>query len=101
LPPNPLSTQDDVAASLVQDFGIRVYAIKGEDRDTYYSHLDIAMRFQPTITMDDGADLVHGLHTSHKVFAEGIIASLEETTTGVIRLRALDKQGELKSRFSR
>ena len=93
---NPLSTQDDVAASLVQDFGIRVYAIKGEDHDTYYSHLDAAMRFQPSITMDDGADLVHGLHTSHKVYAEGIIASLEETTTGVIRLRALFKQGGLK-----
>ncbi len=92
---NPLSTQDDVAASLVQDFGIRVYAIKGEDRDTYYDHLDAAMRFQPTITMDDGADLVHGLHTTHKAFAEGIIASLEETTTGVIRLRALHKDGNL------
>ncbi len=93
---NPLSTQDDVAASLVQDFGIRVYAIKGEDHDTYYSHLDAAMRFQPSITMDDGADLVHGLHTTHKAYAEGIVASLEETTTGVIRLRALYKQGQLK-----
>jgi adenosylhomocysteinase len=92
---NPLSTQDDVAASLVKDFGIRVYAIKGEDRDTYYSHLDAAMRHKPTITMDDGADLVHGLHTTHKEFATGIIASLEETTTGVIRLRALERQGEL------
>ncbi len=92
---NPLSTQDDVAASLVQDFGIRVYSIKGEDRDTYYSHLDSAMRFQPSITMDDGADLVHGLHTTHKAYAEGIIASLEETTTGVIRLRALDRDGQL------
>jgi len=93
---NPLSTQDDVAASLVNDFGIRVYAIKGEDRDTYYDHLDAAMRFQPTITMDDGADLVHGLHTTHTAFAEGIIASLEETTTGVIRLRSLERQGQLK-----
>ena len=93
---NPLSTQDDVAASLVQDFGIRVYAIKGEDRDTYYAHLDAAMRFQPVITMDDGADLVHGLHTTHQAYAEGIIASLEETTTGVIRLRALERQGQLK-----
>ncbi|MBI5058391.1 adenosylhomocysteinase [candidate division KSB1 bacterium] len=93
---NPLSTQDDVAASLVQDFGIRTYAIKGEDRDTYYDHLDVAMRWQPTITMDDGADLVHGLHTTHRGFAEGIVASLEETTTGVIRLRALDKEGKLQ-----
>ncbi|HEY3295823.1 MAG TPA: adenosylhomocysteinase [bacterium] len=92
---NPLSTQDDVAASLVQDYGIRVYAIKGEDRDTYYAHLDAAMRFLPSITMDDGADLVHGLHTTHKEFAKGIVASLEETTTGVVRLRALEKQGEL------
>lgn len=92
---NPLSTQDDVAASLVRDFGIRVYAIKGEDRDTYYAHLDAAMRFRPSITMDDGADLVHGLHTTHKEFAKGIVASLEETTTGVIRLRALEKQGQL------
>lgn len=93
---NPLSTQDDVAASLVKDFDIRVYAIKGEDHDTYYDHLDAAMRFQPSITMDDGADLVHGLHTTHKAYAEGIAASLEETTTGVIRLRALQKQGELR-----
>ncbi len=92
---NPLSTQDDVAASLVKDFGIRVYAIKGEDRDTYYSHLDAALRFQPTVTMDDGADLVHGMHTTHREFAKDIIASLEETTTGVIRLRALERSGEL------
>jgi adenosylhomocysteinase len=92
---NPLSTQDDVAASLVKDFGMRVYSIKGEDRDTYYSHLDAAMRFAPTITMDDGADLVHGLHTTHRDFAKNIIASLEETTTGVVRLRSLERQGEL------
>lgn len=92
---NPLSTQDDVAASLVSDYGIRVYAIKGEGRDTYYAHLDAALRFEPTITMDDGADLVHAMHTSHREFAGNIIASLEETTTGVIRLRALEKQGEL------
>jgi adenosylhomocysteinase len=92
---NPLSTQDDVAASLVKDFGMRVYAIKGEDRDTYYAHLDAAMRHEPTITMDDGADLVHGLHTTHKQYAKGIVASLEETTTGVIRLRSLERQGQL------
>ncbi|RPH95610.1 adenosylhomocysteinase [candidate division KSB1 bacterium] len=92
---NPLSTQDDVAASLVKDFGVRTYSIKGEDRDTYYAHLDAAMRHEPMITMDDGADLVHGLHTTHTRFAKGIIASLEETTTGVIRLRALERQGQL------
>ena len=92
---NPLSTQDDVAASLVKDFGVRVYAIKGEDRDTYYAHLDAALRHTPVITMDDGADLVHGLHTSHRQFAKGIVASLEETTTGVNRLRALERQGDL------
>jgi adenosylhomocysteinase len=92
---NPLSTQDDVAASLVKDFGVRVYAIKGEDRDTYYAHLEAGLRHTPVVTMDDGADLVHGLHTTHKQFAKGILASLEETTTGVIRLRALERQGEL------
>jgi len=93
---NPLSTQDDVAASLVKDFGIRTYAIKGEDNKTYYQHLDAAMRHNPSITMDDGADLVHGLHTSHIEYGEQIIASLEETTTGVIRLQALHKEGKLR-----
>jgi adenosylhomocysteinase len=92
---NPLSTQDDVAASLVKDFGIRTYAIKGEDRDTYYAHLDAALQFRPNITMDDGADLVHAMHTSHKEQAKAIVASLEETTTGVIRLRSLERQGQL------
>jgi adenosylhomocysteinase len=93
---NPLSTQDDVAASLVKDFGIRVYAIKGEDNKTYYQHLDAGMRHNPSITMDDGADLVHGLHTTHTEYSEQIVASLEETTTGVIRLKALHKDGKLK-----
>jgi adenosylhomocysteinase len=93
---NPLSTQDDVAASLVKDFGMQVYAIKGEDNKTYYQHLDAAMRFEPTITMDDGADLVHGLHTTHIKYGANIVASLEETTTGVIRLRALQREGKLK-----
>lgn len=92
---NPLSTQDDVSASLVADFGVRTYAIKGEDRDTYYAHLDAALRFRPSITMDDGADLVHAMHTTHKEFGKGIVASLEETTTGVIRLRSLERQGQL------
>lgn len=93
---NPLSTQDDVAASLVKDFGIRTYAIKGEDNKTYYQHLDAAMRHNPAITMDDGADLVHGLHTTHVEYGEQIVASLEETTTGVIRLKALHKEGKLR-----
>lgn len=93
---NPLSTQDDVAAALVKFYGLRVYAIKGEDNKTYYQHLDAAMRHAPSITMDDGADLVHGLHTSHTKYANNIVASLEETTTGVIRLRALEKEGNLR-----
>jgi adenosylhomocysteinase len=93
---NPLSTQDDVAASLVKDYGMRVYAIKGEDNDTYYQHLDAGMRHSPSITMDDGADLVHGLHTTHIDFGKNIVASLEETTTGVIRLQALHKEGKLR-----
>ncbi len=93
---NPLSTQDDVAAALVKYYGVRTYAIKGEDNKTYYQHLDAGMRFKPTITMDDGADLVHGLHTTHTKFSDAIIASLEETTTGVIRLRALEKEGNLR-----
>ncbi|MCC6476164.1 adenosylhomocysteinase [bacterium] len=93
---NPLSTQDDVAASLVKDYGMRVYAIKGEDNDTYYQHLDAGMRHSPSITMDDGADLVHGLHTTHIEFGKNIVASLEETTTGVIRLQALHKEGKLR-----
>jgi adenosylhomocysteinase len=93
---NPLSTQDDVAASLVRDFGIRVYAIKGEDNDSYYRHIETAIHHRPSITMDDGADLVHGLHANYTDYASDIVASMEETTTGVIRLRALDKQGQLK-----
>ena len=93
---NPLSTQDDVAASLVKDFGIPVYAIKGEDRKTYYSHIDSACLHKPQVTMDDGADLVNQLHGKHANLAGNIIASMEETTTGVIRLRAMEKNGVLK-----
>ena len=93
---NPLSTQDDVAASLVRDFGIRVYAIKGEDNESYYRHLEAAIKHRPSITMDDGADLVHGLHADYTEYANEIVASMEETTTGVIRLRALAKDGKLK-----
>lgn len=93
---NPLSTQDDVAASLVKDFKIPVFAICGEDRKTYYKHLNQALDIQPNITMDDGADLVHLLHTTRKADAARIIGSMEETTTGVIRLRAMAADGILK-----
>ncbi|WKZ33904.1 MAG: adenosylhomocysteinase [Thermodesulfobacteriota bacterium] len=86
---NPLSTQDDVAASLVKDYGIPVFAIKGEDNKTYYRHLNAALDFKPNITMDDGADLVSLLHTKRKGAADDIIGSTEETTTGVIRLKSL------------
>jgi len=92
---NPLSTQDDVAASLVKDFGIPVFAICGENRSTYYKHINAAIDHKPVITFDDGADLVTELHTRRKKDAGRIIASMEETTTGVIRLRALANQGQL------
>jgi len=93
---NPLSTQDDVAASLVKDFSIPVLAICGENRNTYYKHINAAIDHRPTITFDDGADLVNELHTRRKKDAGRIIASMEETTTGVIRLRALADEGKLK-----
>lgn len=93
---NPLSTQDDVAASLIVDFGIGVFAICGENRSTYYKHISAAIDHKPIITFDDGADLVTELHTRRKKDAHRIIASMEETTTGVIRLRALANQGKLK-----
>jgi adenosylhomocysteinase len=93
---NPLSTQDDVAASLARDAAIPVYAIKGEDNATYYQHITAAVDHQPQITMDDGADLVHMLHTSRQDSAPGVIGGTEETTTGVIRLRAMAKQGVLR-----
>src|SRR5687767_13789679 len=93
---NPLSTQDDVAASLVKDFGMGTFAIKGEDRDTYYAHLDSALDHRPNVTMDDGADLVWEMHTKRKDLAKNIIASMEETTTGVIRLRAMEEKKKLK-----
>jgi len=93
---NPLSTQDDVAAALVRHFKIPVYAVKGEDRKTYYKHLMAAIDHEPNITMDDGADLVNELHTSRPQEAGNIIASMEETTTGVIRLRAMENRGLLK-----
>ncbi len=93
---NPLSTQDDVAASLVKDFKIPVFAICGENRSTYYKHINAAIDHKPVITFDDGADLVNELHTRRKKEAHRIIASMEETTTGVIRLRALANEGKLK-----
>ncbi len=116
---NPLSTQDDVAASLVNDFNIPVYAIKGEDESSYYRHIAAALKHQPHVTMDDGADLVSAMifialdrlkdvHEEVRGWAEGlgaaeraglvgnVVASMEETTTGVIRLRAMEKDGVLK-----
>jgi len=93
---NPLSTQDDVAATLVRDYAIPVYAIKGENNDVYYRHLTAAAEHAPHITMDDGADLVSLLHSKRQDLAANIIGGTEETTTGVIRLRAMAKDGVLK-----
>jgi adenosylhomocysteinase len=93
---NPLSTQDDVASSLVKDYNIPTYAIKGEDNATYYAHIAAAIDHKPQITMDDGADLVTTLVTKHPDLVKGIIGGTEETTTGVIRLRAMAKDGTLK-----
>lgn len=92
---NPLSTQDDVAASLVVHDKIPVFAIKGEDNDTYYEHLRAVIAADPQITMDDGADLVSTLHTERKDLLDKIIGGTEETTTGVIRLKAMAKDGVL------
>jgi adenosylhomocysteinase len=93
---NPLSTQDDVAASLVQDFRIPVFAIKGEDKDTYYSHIVSALEHKPQITMDDGADLVTTILTKRRELVSGVLGGTEETTTGVIRLRSMARDGALK-----
>jgi adenosylhomocysteinase len=92
---NPLSTQDDVAAALVQEYGIPVFAIRGEDDETYYSHITAAVDHRPHITMDDGADVIGVLHKDRRDGLGDIIGGTEETTTGVIRLRALEAQGEL------
>ncbi|MCW2960545.1 MAG: ahcY [Thermoleophilia bacterium] len=92
---NPLSTQDDVAAALVQNYGTRVYAINNEDNDTYYNHILAAVEHKPQITMDDGADVVGILHDTKREYLEHIIGGTEETTTGVIRLRALQGEGKL------
>lgn len=93
---NPLSTQDDVTASLVKDYGIPVFAIKGEDTETYYKHLQAAINHYPVVTMDDGADLVSIIHTDYPDVQKHILGSMEETTTGVIRLRAMERDGALK-----
>jgi adenosylhomocysteinase len=93
---NPLSTQDEVAAALVTEYGVPTYAIKGEDDDTYYRHLSAVLDHKPNATMDDGADLIANIHQKRRELIEGIIGGTEETTTGVIRLRALAKEGRLE-----
>jgi len=93
---NPLSTQDDVAASLVTHHGIPTYAIKGEERDSYYAHIGAALDHRPHVTMDDGADLVNELHTKRTELIDEVIGGTEETTTGVIRLRAMANAGKLR-----
>ncbi len=92
---NPLSTQDDIAAALVKNHGLKVMAIRGEDNKTYYTHLNQALKNKPQITMDDGADLISLLHNKYKNQAKDILGSMEETTTGVIRLRSLAAAGKL------
>ena len=92
---NPLSTQDDTAASLVRDFGIKVFAVTGEDMDTYRRHIDAVIATNPQIIMDDGADLDTALHTTHIDKLEGVIGGTEETTTGVVRLASMAKEGTL------
>jgi len=92
---NPLSTQDDVAASLVTHFGIPVFAIKGEDTETYYRHIHAALDLKPHLTMDDGADTIGVIHSRRKDLAANVIAGTEETTTGVIRLKSMERDGVL------
>ncbi|HEY4385498.1 MAG TPA: adenosylhomocysteinase [Ktedonobacteraceae bacterium] len=93
---NPLSTQDDVAAALVSEYGIPTFAIKGEDEETYYRHLNAVLDHKPQMTMDDGCDLVSTLHTSRTELISDIIGGMEETTTGVIRLNSMEKAGVLR-----
>ncbi|MFW6189422.1 MAG: adenosylhomocysteinase [Planctomycetota bacterium] len=93
---NPLSTQDEVAASLVKDYEIPVFARRGEDQDTYYEHITSALANDPNLTMDDGADLVTSILTERTDLADDIVASMEETTTGVTRLRAMERDGVLR-----
>ena len=92
---NPLSTQDDVAAALVKEYGIPTYSIKGEDDDTYYKHISAALAHRPQITLDDGADLVTTLHRSQAKLLKGVLGGTEETTTGVIRLTAMARDKKL------
>lgn len=93
---NPLSTQDDVAAHLVRDHGIPVFAVRGEDNDRYYDHIRAVLDARPNITLDDGADLVSTIHRERPELIPDLLGSMEETTTGVIRLRAMENDGELK-----
>jgi adenosylhomocysteinase len=93
---NPLSTQDDVAAALVSEYGIPTFAIKGEDEQTYYRHINAVLDHKPQMTMDDGCDLVSTIHTTRTELIPGIIGGMEETTTGVIRLHSMEKAGVLK-----
>ena len=93
---NPLSTQDDVAASLVKDYGIHIYAIRGEDNKTYYKHVHQVLDHKPEITMDDGGDLVSVIHQDRKELLDNIIAGTEETTTGIIRFKSMERDKALK-----
>jgi adenosylhomocysteinase len=93
---NPLSTQDDVAAALTKEHGVPTFAIKGEDHKTYYKHLESALAHKPTMTMDDGADLVTLVLSKRQDLAQGVVGGTEETTTGVIRLRSMEKDGVLR-----
>jgi adenosylhomocysteinase len=93
---NPLSTQDETAASLVEHYGVGVYAIKGEDTATYYEHIRSALAIRPTLTLDDGADLVTTLHQKETQWLEGVVGGTEETTTGVVRLRRMAEEGALR-----
>ncbi len=93
---NPLSTQDEVVASLVKDYGISVFAVRGEDNETYYKHINSALDIEPQITMDDGADLVSTVHKDRRDLLKNVIGGSEETTTGVIRLKAMQEHGVLE-----
>ena len=93
---NPLSTQDDVAAALVAEYGIPTFAIKGEDNETYYRHIHSALDSRPQVTMDDGADLVSTIHTERQDLLGDILGGTEETTTGIIRLQAMAREGKLR-----
>ena len=93
---NPLSTQDDVAAALVKEYGIPTYAIKGEDNETYYRHINAALEHKPQVTLDDGADLVTIIHKERQELISNVTGGTEETTTGVVRLQAMAKAGRLK-----